>query len=342
MSFILLFWSSTIFPLIYISFTVILFWVNVPVLSEHITDVHPKVSTAGSFLTKAFLLSILDTPSARATVTIAASPSGIAATAKDTPSINISPISLPLIMPSTVTTAHITRHITTSTFPSESSFSLSGDFSSSIFWRRSAILPISVFIPISKTLNRPLPFKTFVPIKPVLLPLFTSLLTPTDSPVNKDSSITIPVPSINSPSAGILSPASNTTISPIVKYFELITLILPSLYTLQVGAAISFSASNDFSVLNSWKNPRSAFTITIISIVIASAVSPIKPDIIVAPISTHTIKSLNCANKILIGDVLALCSNSLSPKLFNLFSASFVVSPGIIFCSCTTLLVPPF
>ena len=80
----------------------------------------PNVSTAGNFLTSAFLLSILETPKANATVTIAANPSGIAATARLTPSKNISVMSFPLIIPITVTIAHITKHITTRTFPNES------------------------------------------------------------------------------------------------------------------------------------------------------------------------------------------------------------------------------
>ena len=61
---------------------VISFLVSVPVLSEHITLAHPSVSTMGSFLTMAFLLAILITPSARVTVTTMGRPSGMAATAK--------------------------------------------------------------------------------------------------------------------------------------------------------------------------------------------------------------------------------------------------------------------
>ena len=38
--------------------TVILFWVSVPVLSEQMTDVLPRVSTASSFLTKQFFIFI--------------------------------------------------------------------------------------------------------------------------------------------------------------------------------------------------------------------------------------------------------------------------------------------
>src|SRR5690606_36507698 len=62
--------------------TVILFWVSVPVLSEQITDAQPKVSTEGSLRTIALRLIIRCTPRARAMVTIAGRPSGIAATAR--------------------------------------------------------------------------------------------------------------------------------------------------------------------------------------------------------------------------------------------------------------------
>ena len=60
------------------------FLVKVPVLSEQITYVHPKVSTAGNFHTKAFLLIILLVPSAKQVVITAGNPSGIAATPKAT------------------------------------------------------------------------------------------------------------------------------------------------------------------------------------------------------------------------------------------------------------------
>jgi len=58
--------------------------VSVPVLSEQITVVHPKVSTDGSFLTIALCLAIYLVPRARQVVITAGSPSGIAATAKAT------------------------------------------------------------------------------------------------------------------------------------------------------------------------------------------------------------------------------------------------------------------
>ena len=60
--------------------TVISFFVSVPVLSDKITVQHPNVSTLGSFLTIAFLLTICLVPNARHNVITAGSPSGIAAT----------------------------------------------------------------------------------------------------------------------------------------------------------------------------------------------------------------------------------------------------------------------
>jgi len=66
------------------------FRVNVPVLSTQITLVHPNDSTAGSFLTTAFLRLMRCTPRASVTVTTMGRPSGMAATARDTPMVNIS------------------------------------------------------------------------------------------------------------------------------------------------------------------------------------------------------------------------------------------------------------
>lgn len=58
--------------------------VNVPVLSEQITEVQPSVSTEGRLRTIAFFLAIRLVPSARHVVMTAGSPSGMAATANAT------------------------------------------------------------------------------------------------------------------------------------------------------------------------------------------------------------------------------------------------------------------
>lgn len=58
--------------------------VSVPVLSEHITEVQPRVSTEGNDLTMAFFLAIRRVPKAKQVVMTAGKPSGMAATAKAT------------------------------------------------------------------------------------------------------------------------------------------------------------------------------------------------------------------------------------------------------------------
>jgi len=67
-----------------IYYTVILLVVRVPVLSEQMTVVQPRVSTLISLLTIDLCLAILLVPRARQVVITAGSPSGMAATAKAT------------------------------------------------------------------------------------------------------------------------------------------------------------------------------------------------------------------------------------------------------------------
>ena len=64
--------------------TLIWLVVKVPVLSEQMTLVQPRVSTLGKFLTIAFFCAIFFVPRAKQAVMTAAKPSGIAATAKAT------------------------------------------------------------------------------------------------------------------------------------------------------------------------------------------------------------------------------------------------------------------
>ena len=175
-----------------------------------------------------------------------------------------------------------------------------------------------------------------------LFPFAVLLLTPIDSPVRSDSSIIKFVASIISPSAGTLSPDSKITISPKVISLVAITFTFPSLTTLHVGDAIAFSASNDFSVLNSCINPSIAFKNTITHIVMASAVSPINPDITVAANKTHVIKSLNCDKNILIADVLFSLVISFNPYCCCLFLTSELDKPFKTNFSASTTLPPTF
>ena len=70
--------------------TVIWFSVSVPVLSEQMTVVLPRVSTAGSLRMMARRRAMRDTPMARVMVTAAGRPSGMAPTASATAAMNMS------------------------------------------------------------------------------------------------------------------------------------------------------------------------------------------------------------------------------------------------------------
>ncbi len=137
--------------------TVILFWVSVPVLSVQMILVEPRVSTEGSFLTRACLLTILLTPRASPTVTTAGRASGIAATASATPQRNISKGSKPLKIPSTATKATTIRVAAPSQRPNWSSFSCKGVLSLSISPRRPASFPKAVLMPVAVITAFPLP-----------------------------------------------------------------------------------------------------------------------------------------------------------------------------------------
>ena len=75
-------------PLSNTTSTVILFCVNVPVLSEHITDTEPMVSHASFLVTSALILAILFIVTARVIFIRVGSPSGTAATINATQTVN--------------------------------------------------------------------------------------------------------------------------------------------------------------------------------------------------------------------------------------------------------------
>ena len=141
--------------------TVILFWVSVPVLSEQITCVQPSVSTAVSFRITAFRFDILVTPMESTIVTTAASPSGIAATARLTATIKVFKmfcgVTPSFKMPTTKITAQMASTITLKILLSWFSRFCSGVLSSADCVRTWAIFPISVFIPVPVITARPRP-----------------------------------------------------------------------------------------------------------------------------------------------------------------------------------------
>ena len=193
--------------------TVILFWVNVPVLSEQITVALPRVSTAGSLFTIAFFLTIFWTPIANTIVDTATSPSGIAATAKLTAVINILIISFPCTIPNINITAQITSAAIPKVLPNLSNFWWSGVSCFSVEFIIPAILPTSVVIPVSTTIPFPLPYVTKLDENNIFflspIPISCSSMisdvfsTGTDSPVNELSCVFKFTASIILKSAGI-------------------------------------------------------------------------------------------------------------------------------------------
>mmetsp|Transcript_19988 Transcript_19988/g.46221 ORF Transcript_19988/g.46221 Transcript_19988/m.46221 type:complete len:231 (-) Transcript_19988:678-1370(-) len=137
--------------------TVISFCVRVPVLSTQITVAQPSASTAGSFLTIALRAAIRITPSARVTVTQMGKPSGMAATARETPIWNMSSSFLPWITPMSAITPMMPKLSSESFCPSSSIETCSGVFRCSTFFISWKVLPKSVFIPVAMTTARPWP-----------------------------------------------------------------------------------------------------------------------------------------------------------------------------------------
>ena len=137
------------------SVTVILFSVSVPVLSEQITSAQPRVSTECSRRISAFFLSIRETASPSEIVITAVSPSGIAATERESPVRNISNAGSPRKIPVSVTTRQMIMHPAAMYLLKTPRRFCRGVCSAFVSRKSPAILPICVSIPVSVTANSP-------------------------------------------------------------------------------------------------------------------------------------------------------------------------------------------
>merc|ERR1711936_57381 len=182
--------------------TDIMLVVSVPVLSEQMTEVQPRVSTDGRDRMMAFLAAILLVPRARQVVMTAGRPSGVAATARATaPLIQEPPWAGSLKWPMLI--AHTAMQIRVITLescsPNSSNFCCRGVLISSVATMASLILPMAVLAPVPITTPLALPEETLVPEKTMFfLSWLTALgsgtgsqclITETDSPVRMDWSI---------------------------------------------------------------------------------------------------------------------------------------------------------
>ncbi len=213
-------------------------------------------------------------------------------------------------------------------------------------WTISAILPISVFIPVSVITAFAWPFVIIVPIKTIFswsVTCVPSLREPiifvdgTDSPVNDASSTWNAAIWINLASAGTLLPVSNRIISPGTNSLEFISISCPFRITFAFNAVNFLNASIACSALYSWTKPNTPLRTTIIEITIASNLSPINKEITIAAKRITTINEVNCLTNIWSGVIFFPFSISLIPYLSNLCSASFLVKPfSEVFNDCKT------
>ena len=150
--------TSAYMSLKYSSLTVISFFVSVPVLSESITVVAPRVSTDESCFIIAFLRARVWTPRARAIVIVAGRPSGTAATATDTVKSRFSMKGLSCrkypVRKSVVERMPVIIRIP---MPIRLSSFWRGDGSCFVVAVRWAIFPNSVFSPVANTIARAVP-----------------------------------------------------------------------------------------------------------------------------------------------------------------------------------------
>ena len=161
-----------------------------------------------------------------------------------------------------------------------------------------------------------------------------SLSTGSDSPVSADSSVFSELALTSLASAGTMSPASSTRMSPGTTFCEDISFICPSLSTLAWGTDIFFSSSIALSALFSCITPSRALSTTII-IIISESVKSASPlrydtpnDAAEAARSIIIITSLSCSKNFFI-KLLCLISPPIvfSPFSSSLFSASSSSNP---------------
>ena len=142
--------------------TVILFWVRVPVLSEQMTWVQPRVSTAVRRRMTALRWLMLVTPMESTTVTTVARPSGMAATARETATMKVDRTESRVKEPATIRSKmKMNRQMPSTSLErmvlSCSSWRWRGVCSCSVLARAPAILPISVSMPVREIRALPRP-----------------------------------------------------------------------------------------------------------------------------------------------------------------------------------------
>ncbi len=252
--------------------TVIWLSVSVPVLSELIALVAPRVSTSLRFATIAFAAASCLAPYASMACTNVGRPVGMAeiatAVARNSRSLAGSPRSRPM----TTMSATADHAIAPSTLVSASSSRCSGDLVFSTEVSSVAMCPICVDIPVDVSRSVPVPRVTAVfwnamlsrSPSPTSASASGSVALPIGalSPVSAASCVSIVAVRTSRPSAGTMSPASSRTTSPGTRSCAGTRETAPSRSTRLVGSCMVASASTLLRACISWRVPMTTLTST--------------------------------------------------------------------------------
>ena len=243
------------------STAVIWFIVSVPVLSELMAEVNPRVSTDGRSFTIALRLARSTPPMERIICATVGRASGMAAMASEIAAVNRSSQARPRARPSANITIIVRPAAAAIHRVSRFISVVSGDSSRAVAESIPEIFPTSVPAPVPVTIIVPLPCVTGVfmnamftwspgpssPAGSVSVPLAAGVL----SPVSADSSICKALAAMMRPSAGTSSPAAISTTSPTTTCSAGITDSDPSRRTRAVAFIIDFRAFMALSALPS-------------------------------------------------------------------------------------------
>jgi hypothetical protein len=285
--------------------TIISFIVSVPVLSVLIALVAPSVSTSVRFLTTARASASCLAPSESRPDTNAGSPVGIAEIAIAVPSSTRSSKARPRIRPTTTMKATALHAMTPRTFVSESSSLCSGDRTRDTEVSIVAIRPISVSAPVAVTTIAPVQRVTevFWNSMSVRSPSTTSgvgstaasLATGALSPVSAASWVSSVAERMIRPSAGAMSHASTSTMSPTTTSRAGTCTMCPPRTTRVCGTCIFDSASTLALALSSWREPRTTLSRMSSATMIPVGTSPMAKLTAVTAMSMMFIGSRSCS-----------------------------------------------
>src|SRR6516164_2264535 len=251
---------------------VIAFIVSVPVLSELMRVVPPRVSTSDSDLTTALASASRRAPDDSMACTKVGRPVGMDAIAVEMHSSTSVVVSMPRTRPKIAMMATAANAIMPNTLVMPSSSRCSGDLDRLVAVTSPAIWPIWVAVPVPVTTNVAEPRVTWVfwNTRLVRSPSATSpsgkvsgsLGTGALSPVSAASCTSSVAEDTIRPSAGTTSPASSSTTSPGTSLVESSCSTRPDRRTRACGTCSLASASTLAWAFSSWSEPITTLNVT--------------------------------------------------------------------------------